>query len=234
MNTLVFIINLVCWFLISKEGIKKTESGKLFIESIDTNTINLLKWRANSGVISDLKRLSRIFGLIILFGFGITIILALFHISPGFYFALTMLISLFIWTALMWGTNPKKETLDSFKYLGLFMIAPWFLYALDLITNDSTQSILQIFNQQIYYSFGFILKSEIEVTIFLTVILFLGMTIVMLYGFLQNSIIILLFVSILWLTIRISRFFLRVKDSTITNIAYILTPVTMLIMYFNK
>ncbi|WP_372644887.1 hypothetical protein [Ancylomarina sp.] len=234
MSALAFIIHMICWFLISKNGINKTESGKLFIDTIDTSFFNLLKWRASSAVVSDLKRLSHVFKVITILGFITTIILALFDVNPGFYFALTIIISTLIWVALMWGTNTRKEALDWIKKMGLILIAPWLFYAIDLINIDPALNILNIFKEQFFLPLGISLNNGIEIAAILTVILLIGLTAVTVYWFLQNSVIILLFVSILWVTIKISKVFLNIKESVIMNIAYILTPITMMIMFFYK
>jgi hypothetical protein len=79
MIKVAFIVHLICWFFVSKEGIGKTESGKAFVKAIDTNAVDIFKWRANSAIASDLKRLANFFKIITLSGLGTTFILAFFH-----------------------------------------------------------------------------------------------------------------------------------------------------------
>jgi len=234
MITLVFIINLICWFVISKEGMKKTKSGEIFINNIDLNTINLLRWRANSEVMSDLKKLSFFFKMITLLGLGLTLVFSLVKVQPGFYFCISILLSLLFWIALMWGTNPKKETIEWFKYLGIILLMPGFFYVLDIISNDPAHSILKVLTQKNFYSFGFELNSELEMGILLTFYLSIVLLLMTTCWFFINTIIISLFMSLMWLTIKSSNILLNIKESTITNIAYILMPISMIILFFVK
>jgi len=234
MLMLVFIVNLICWFIISKKDIKKTKSGELFIDNIDSNTLNLLKWRANSDVMSDLKKLSLFFKMITLLGLGLTLAFAFFKVQAGFYFCISILISLLFWIALMWGTNPKKETIEWFKYLGILLLMPWLFYVLDIINNNPAQSILHVLTYKNFYSFGFGLKSELEMATALTILLSIILLIMTICWFIINAIIISIFMSLMWLTIKASSILLNIEESTITNIAYVLSPIAMTILFIFK
>ncbi|AZJ36649.1 hypothetical protein [Tenacibaculum singaporense] len=230
MTLIVFIVHLFSWFFISRNGIKKSETGKIFISKLDENTITFLKWRAISNVRTDLKKMSTLFGVISIGGIIINGILTYFKIEPGIYFLSSILLSLLFWISLKWGTNKRKETLDWFKYLGLIIISPWLFYLLDSMSEPNSPKLLIHFGT-ILNPIGIDLTSNIQIAISLTIILSIGMLFITLFWFIQNVIILYFFTIMLWITNRISNSLLKVKEEKITFLSYILMPITMIILY---
>lgn len=100
---------------ISNEKLKESVNGEKLLKSTEWILTKTLFSRAESTIQTDLKNASSIFkkttlGLIIL-----AFISDKLSSSISSYFFLTGGISMLIWTALSWGRNPYKETIDYLK-----------------------------------------------------------------------------------------------------------------------
>ncbi len=232
MNLIAFLLQLLCWFFIAKKGIRQTEEGKEFINKLDSKTIDFLRWRSISDISLDLKKLGNFFGVIAISGIILNAILMSFKIEPGLFFLITILISLLCWMSLKWGTNKRKETLHWFKYLGLVVFSPWLFYTTDLLNNTTDKKILPIFGEILKSFYGFTISSSLDIAIVLTIISLVGMTLVTLFWFIQNTLILYTFILALWILNKTSKLLLKINEDKIIFLAYLLMPVCMIVMYF--
>ncbi len=230
-----FIINLFCAFSFSVQGIKKSKKGKIFIEGLESQTFDFLRWRSISKISADLKKLSKVFGIASILGMVLVGLSGLFNVQPGIYFTITVLLSLMCWVSLNWGTNKRKETLEWFKYLGLLLIGPWLFYLFDLIGRDASSKILPIFGDLLNTLFGFTFSSNLNIAIALTIILFCCILVLTFFWFLQNIIVLYVFVIMLWGINYISTLLLKLKGGDkISIIVSILYPIGVILTFISS
>lgn len=231
MATFIFIIQLWSWFIISRDEIKKTVDGQRFLNSIETPASKFLHWRQITPIFEDLKRLSRLFGIISAVLFAVIFISRIINIQPNILILVSFLIAFLIWTSLLWGTNKRKETLRWFKQLGIIISAPSIFYVFDLLTEQKDGGLLLMLKFSLNNAFGVTNLSDLQVVVLTTVILAIGLIIATTFWFVLNFVVVYGFTSVIWIINRLSVQYLKVQPDRLKFIAYILTPITMILLF---
>lgn len=217
-----FLILFICQILIANDFLRKSESGTKFLQLANLKFNSLLRWRADSSLISDLKNMSRFFGWATIVGFVIVIVCSFINISINPYLALIILINISIWIALKWGTNPYKETLEWFKPLILILLFPLVVYILN-VTGQICESEYFFSEMSTYLGLlGVETTTNLITVIYFTMFLMCGVLGISLIWIIQNSIIVMLFLSTLWLSTKLSRVLLRIDKQLYHIIVYFL------------
>lgn len=221
MSVLFALINVFCTFYLAQDQISKTESGKRFIEVLRTGTVTFFQWRANSEIREDLKRLSKFFGLITIV--GIVLFLLIHNVGIQIYpiFVIVLLFSALLWISLSWGTNTKKEILDWIRTSMWIVLSPWIAFLCDSTKLVDNMLILPQFGE-ILSVWGVNVSGSMQIAFALFVLLVIVYSLMTVFWLLMNTIIVGLFISILWISVRLSRIVIYTKTDLKINIVWIL------------
>ncbi len=111
MDILIFALYTVSVIVVMDSKLKEFNSGRLFIEGLESGAISIVNWRANADVVSDLKKVKRVLAISTAIMFVVAFIMMTSELTPNLYFSIIFFINLFIFLSLEWYLDIKRETL---------------------------------------------------------------------------------------------------------------------------
>lgn len=130
---LLLVLQILSGLVAGESAIRKYPEGQEALNKLSHSGLFFLQWRAYADYKKDLKYLRNIFGIMALI-FGTLFLLlgsskepTLFNAIPGLFIVL--------WLTMQFGTDFKKSIKEQLSIVGLLVIGPWLVLAIDYMTN---------------------------------------------------------------------------------------------------
>lgn len=127
--------------------LKEFPAGRKFLNEVESGTVSILRWRAESQVEKDMKGINKFLPTLTFMIFLAIFAMIINDKEPNKYLLLIFLINIFLIGSIDWFLDVKKETITGVVICLFAMGLPWILYFLGI---DVTTIFEEAFREKFY------------------------------------------------------------------------------------